>query len=58
MKVVVLIVLTSTHRSSLLLQGLGGEAGHMGDDGGEVGWAVEADVRQAGRVGLGNPLHT
>lgn len=58
MKLEILIMITSIpHRSSLLLKGLGGKAGHVGDDGGEVGGAVETDVRQADRVGLGNSLH-
>lgn len=37
-----------TYGCSLLLGGLSREAGHVVDNGGEVGGSVEADVGQAG----------
>lgn len=40
--------LLGTYRCSLLLGGLCRKAGHVVDDGGEVGGSVEADVGQAG----------
>lgn len=47
-----------THRGCLLLCGLGCKPSHVVDDGREVGGAVEADVRQASRVCLGDAVHT
>ncbi|TNN71133.1 hypothetical protein EYF80_018653 [Liparis tanakae] len=48
----------ATYRCVLLLKGLGSETCHVADDRSKVCWAVEADVREAGGVGLGDTLHT
>lgn len=47
-----------THRCILLLKGLGGEARHVVYDGSKVGRPVEANVGEAGGVGLGDAFHT
>jgi len=39
------------HRGSVLPGGLAGEAGHVVDDRGEFGWAIELQLRQALLVG-------
>lgn len=47
-----------TYRCILLLKGLGSKARHVVYDWSKVCWPIEANVGEAGGVGLGDTFHT